>query len=210
MKSMDNYGAEHDLELIRKTQQGSLDAFNHLVLNYQDLLYNHAFFILGVRQSAEDATQESIVKAFQKIDQFRGGSFRSWLFKILTNTCYDELRRLKRHPADPLYPEDENGDEFEAPLWLVDPSISVMSMVEQKELIKTLYQYLYELSGIYRNVITLVDLYEFNYNEAADILSVPLGTIKSRLARARVQMKVKFQKSLDPAPNFAIFEVQPA
>jgi RNA polymerase sigma-70 factor, ECF subfamily len=209
MKSVDD-DAAHISELIRKAQQGNLDSFNHLVLKYQDLLYRHAFAILGIRQSAEDATQEGIIKAFQKIGQFQGGSFRSWMFKIVTNTCYDELRRLKRQPATPLYFEDDDGNEVESPAWLVDPHISVVSLLEQKELTKTLVHGLNELPDIYRAVLTLVDLYELDYSEAADILSIPVGTIKSRLARARLQIKEKLQIKLDPAPDFAIFETQPA
>jgi RNA polymerase sigma-70 factor (ECF subfamily) len=209
MKIFGDYDAGHDSELICKAQQGSLEAFNQLVLKYQDLLCDHAYAILGSYPSAEDATQESIIKAFNKIDKFQGSSFRNWLLKIVTNTCYDELRRLKRHPVAPLYPEDVNSEDIEAPVWLVDPNLSVISMVEQNELTKTLYHYLNELPDVFRSVITLIDVYEFNYSEAADILKVPLGTIKSRLARARLQMCRKFQSNTTQSPNFAFYETLP-
>jgi RNA polymerase sigma factor (sigma-70 family) len=91
---------------------------------------------------------------------------------------------------------------------LVDPAISVMSMVEQKELSNILHCYLNELPDIFRSVITLIDLYDFDYSEAADILKIPLGTIKSRLARARLQMNKKLQISIDPSQNYAMFEAQ--
>jgi RNA polymerase sigma-70 factor (ECF subfamily) len=200
---------EHDVVLINKAQNGSLDAFNHLVLKYQDLLYNHAYASLGIRQAAEDITQESMIKAFQKIRNYQGGSFRCWLLKIVTNSCIDELRRLKRHPVTPLYPEDGNCDEIESPAWLTDHHLSVMSMVERNELSKTLMLSMNELPLIYRNVITLVDLYDFDYGEAADILKIPLGTLKSRLARARFQMKRKLSIRIDPSPILIRFEAQP-
>jgi RNA polymerase sigma-70 factor (ECF subfamily) len=208
MKYMRDGEVGIDSELVCKAQQGSLDAFNDLVLKYQDLLYSHAYAILGIRQSAEDATQESTIKAFRNLDRFRGDSFRNWLLRIVTNTCYDEMRRIKRHPVTSLYPEDENNEDFESPVWLVDPAISVMSMVEQKELSNILHCYLNELPDIFRSVITLIDLYDFDYSEAADILKIPLGTIKSRLARARLQMNKKLQISIGPSQNYAMFEAQ--
>ena len=204
MKSMDEINGGSDLEHIQQAQQGSLDAFNILVLKYQDLLYNHAYALMGVRQSAEDATQESIVKAFQKINQFQGCSFRGWLLKIVTNTCFDKLRRLKQHPVTSLYITDENGEEIDTLAGLADPNISVMTMVEQGEFSKTLYQYVDELSDIYRSAITLIDLYEFDYREAAAILKIPMGTLKSRIARARFQMKEKIETSVEPSPNYII------
>jgi RNA polymerase sigma-70 factor (ECF subfamily) len=116
MKYMRDGEVGIDSELVCKAQQGSLDAFNDLVLKYQDLLYSHAYAILGIRQSAEDATQESTIKAFRNLDRFRGDSFRNWLLRIVTNTCYDEMRRIKRHPVTSLYPEDENNEDFESPV----------------------------------------------------------------------------------------------
>jgi RNA polymerase sigma-70 factor, ECF subfamily len=199
---------DQDSEYIRKAQNGNLEAFNHLVLKYQDLLYNHAYACLGLRQSAEDTTQESVIKAFQKIRKYQGGSFRSWLLKIVTNSCCDELRRLKLHPVTALYPQDDNYEEFDSPAWLIDPNISVMSIVERNELSKTLVHFINELPSIYRSVITLVDLYEMDYGEAADILKIPLGTLKSRLARARFQMKKKLKTRIEPSPNSIVIKAQ--
>jgi RNA polymerase sigma-70 factor (ECF subfamily) len=202
---MDDQQAGEDRDLIFRAQQGSLDAFNVLILKYQNLSYNHAYSLLGNHQSAEDAAQESMIKAFNKIEKFHGPSFRNWLLTIVANTSLDELRRLKRHPADPLYPEDENGEDIETPLWLVDPNYSAMAMLEQKEIRKTLSHDLNELAGIYRSAITLIDLYEYDYSEAAFLLRIPLGTLKSRLIRGRLQMRRMFEINLGPSPNFAIF-----
>lgn len=180
--------------LIRKASSGDLHAFNELVLTYQDTVYSHARAVLGNPESAEDAAQESFLKAFQHMPGFRGGSFRSWILKIVTNSAYDMIRRGSRHPTEPLLPEDGNGDEIESPAWLADPNTSVQVQVEKKEEVERLYQFLDELPEVFRTVITLVDLYELDYSEAAEILRVPVGTIKSRLARARLRMQAKLQE----------------
>ena len=178
---------------IQQAANGDLDAFNQLVLKHQDLAYRHALSILNDGWLADEAVQESFIKAFQKLGGFRGGSFRGWLLKIVTNSVYDMLRRSKRYPTQPLFPEDENGEELESPTWLADPNASVDQSVEQDEEAKRIYQLLDELPEVYRTVLTLIDLYELDYLEAAEALNVPLGTIKSRLARARLQMQAKLR-----------------
>jgi len=182
--------------LTRLAMTGDLDAFNELVLIYQDLAYHHAYALLGDPDLAADAAQESFIKAFQNISGFRGGSFRSWLLKIVTNSAYDVLRRAGRHPVQPLFPVDENGEEVESAAWLADPAPGVQAVVEQHELSKEIYRVLDELPEAYRSVITLVDLYELDYTEAAQALKVPLGTVKSRLARARLEMQKRLRESV--------------
>jgi RNA polymerase sigma-70 factor (ECF subfamily) len=167
------------------------------------MAFNLAYTLLGDSDSAEDATQESFIKAFQNIGRFRGGSFRAWLLRIVANTSYDLLRRSKRHIIQPLFPENEDGEEVESPAWLVDPSPSVQAVVEQREDSTRIYRALDELPEVFRSVITLVDLYELDYGEAAKVLNVPLGTVKSRLARARLQMQQKLKDCTDSARSFA-------
>jgi RNA polymerase sigma-70 factor (ECF subfamily) len=170
---------------------GDLDAFNQLILKHQDMAYCYAYSLLGDPVLAEDAVQESFIRGFQKLAGFRGCSFRAWILKIVTNSAYDMLRRSKRHPTSPLFPNNENSDEYESPFWLADPAVSVEKSVEQTEFSIALYRLLNELPEVFRSVITLIDLYELEYAEAAQALNVPIGTIKSRLARARLQMKQK-------------------
>ena len=184
---------ESDANLIEKAATGDLEAFNQLVLRYQNLAYSHAYGMLGNPAQAEDATQESFIKAFQAINTFRGASFRAWLLKIVTNSAYDVLRRSHRHPTQPLLPEDENGEEIESAAWLVDPSADVQEVVEQHELSQQVYQALDELPEAFRSVLTLIDVNEMDYTEAAQALNIPLGTVKSRLARARLQMQQKLK-----------------
>jgi len=93
--------------LISAARQGRVDAFNQLVLTYQRQVYNLAYRIIGDPASAADATQEAFISAYEHLPGFRGGSFKSWLMRIVSNACYDELRRRKRRPSTPL---DELGD----------------------------------------------------------------------------------------------------
>jgi RNA polymerase sigma-70 factor (ECF subfamily) len=187
--------AEH--VLIGKASKGSLDAFNQLVLRYQDIAYHHAYALLGDAASAEDITQDSFIKAYLNIRSFRGGSFRAWLLKIVTNRAYDLLRQSRNHPIQSLFPEDDYGEEIESPAWSADPSPSVEATVEQNEDSRRLHQLLDELPDVYRTILVLVDLYELEYWEAAEILQVPLGTVKSRLARARLRLWRKLQGNFE-------------
>jgi RNA polymerase sigma-70 factor, ECF subfamily len=192
---------------IQQAVQGDLEAFNQLVLSYQDMAYNQARALLSDPASAEDAVQDSFIKAFQNLNGFRGGSFRGWLLRIVTNSAYDMLRRSKRRPTQPLFPEGDDGEEIESPTWLADPSASVQEAVERDEENQRLYQLLDELPEVYRSVLTLIDLYELDYLEAAEALKVPIGTIKSRLARARLKMKQKVVGNVNensPMPTSAL------
>ena len=185
-------------DLIAQASNGDLDAFNRLVLQYQDVAYRQAYALLGDPARAEDATQESFIKAFQALNTFRGVSFRGWLLRIVTNSAYDLMRRTQRHPIQALYPEDENGDEMESPAWLVDHKSDVQNMVEEHELSKQIYQAIDELPEVFRSVLILIDINDMDYTEAAEVLGVPLGTVKSRLARARLQMQQKLSNSVTP------------
>lgn len=186
-----NLSRQDEEALITAASNSDLDAFNQLVLSHQDLAYQHAYSLLGDTALAEDVTQESFIKAFQGLKTFRGGSFRGWLLRIVTNSAYDILRRSQRHPTQPLFPEDDNGEELESAPWLADPAASVQNTVEQKELSEELRILLEQLPDTYRSVLTLVDIYQFDYVEAAETLRIPIGTVKSRLARARLRMKEK-------------------
>lgn len=179
---------------VKMASNGDLDAFNQLVLMYQDLAYHYAYALLRDAALAQDAAQDSFIRGFQNIAGFRGGAFRAWILKIVKNSAYDALRRLKRHPVQSLFPEDENGDEMESPAWITDTTAFVEDTVEQKEFSENLYQLLDELPDVFRTVLTLVDIYELDYAEAASALNVPIGTVKSRLARARLQMSEKLRR----------------
>jgi RNA polymerase sigma-70 factor (ECF subfamily) len=175
--------------LIVDAQKGNLDAYNRLVLAYQELIYNQALRMLDEDAPAEDASQEAFLLAYRNIRSFRGGSFRAWLLRIVTNVCYDELRRRKRRPTTPLEPSDEEGEEIESPRWMVDPGDTPEEAAERSALGRAIQHCLNGLPEEFRTVVLLVDVQGMNYDEVSDVIGKPLGTVKSRLARARGRLQ---------------------
>ena len=156
---------------------------------YQDSLFNVALRILGDTELAADATQEAFISAFRSLNSYRGGSLKAWLMRIVTNACYDELRRQKRHPTLPLEPIDDDGEEIETPRWLADSSMLPEEKLEAAELERAIQRGLDALPINFRTMVVLVDIMGMNYSEVASAASVPLGTVKSRLARARLRLR---------------------
>jgi RNA polymerase sigma-70 factor (ECF subfamily) len=175
--------------LIQDALHGDFDAFNRLVLAYQDMVYYQAYRMMGEPQGAEDATQEAFISAFRKLKSYRGGSFKAWLLRIVTNACYDELRRQKRRPTTPLEPLDADEEEIESPNWLADDSESPEEAAARAELNEAIQHCLADLPEDFRAAVVLVDLQGLDYSEAAQAIGKPLGTIKSRLARARSRLR---------------------
>ena len=182
--------------LIESAQRGELDSFNQLVQRYQDMMYRIALRILNDESSADDATQNAMIQAFRNIRSFRGGSFRSWLARVTVNASYDELRRWKRQPSISLEQVNNEGDEIESPLWMRDPLAGPQEAAESSEMRDALQHCLRKLVPDYRTVVTLVDIEGMSYEEAAQAARIPVGTVKSRLARARMQIR-KALRSFD-------------
>ncbi len=178
-----------EIALIQAAREGDLDSFNRLVLAYQDLIYNQAYRMIGEEESADDATQTTFISAYNHLSSFRGGSFKAWLLRIVTNTCYDELRKRKRRPTVPLEPLDDAGEEVESPRWMVDPGNKPEEEVQRLELQKAIQHCLNKLPDEFRIAVVMVDVQGLDYSEAADSIGKPIGTIKSRLARARIRLR---------------------
>jgi len=178
-----------ELALISDAQGGNLDAFNTLVLHYQDSVFNTALRILGDEDQAADASQEAFISAFKSIKSFRGGSFKAWLMRTVTNACYDELRRKKRRPTTPLEPDTEDGDEMDSPRWLADPNMTPSQQAEADEVEHAIQHCLNNLPLEFKTVVIMADIQGMDYTEVALTIRVPLGTIKSRLARARLRLR---------------------
>lgn len=174
---------------IRNSIKGDLDSFNQIVLEYQGLVYNQAYRIIGEPDSAADAAQEAFISAFKKLHTYRGGSFKSWLLRIVSNACYDEFRRRKRQPVSPLYPENQDGDEVDSPSWLESNDDKPEELLVRLELSEAIQVCLDRLEIDFRTIVVLVDIQGLDYASAAKIIDRPLGTIKSRLARARQNLK---------------------
>lgn len=179
-----------DTHLVPAAQRGDLDAFNTLIVRYQDTIYQRALWLLGDEEAAEDATQEAFLRAYRKLRQFRGGSLRAWLLRIVTNLCYDELQRKKVQRAISLFDRDIQGEDTrELAEALIDRAPSIEESIQQRELRREIYRCLENLPQEYRETLFLVDILELSYEEAASVMQVPVGTVKSRLARARWRLK---------------------
>ena len=173
-------------KLIAQAQQGDVTAYNRLVLHYQDIVYNVALRIMKDPGSAEDAAQEAFISAYNALKQFRGGSFKSWLLRIVTNACYDELRRRKRRPQSSL---DAITEEIESPSFMADDSAGPEDRQQQVELIDAVERCLENLPDEQRIAAVLCDVEGREYQEIADIMSTSLGTVKSRISRARSKLR---------------------
>lgn len=179
-----------EVALIQAAVQGDLTAFNRLVLAYQEIAFNVAYRMLDDPDAAEDATQTAFISAYRNLKSYRGGSFRAWVLRMVTNTCYDELRRRKRRPVVSLEPvDDETSEEIESPKWLADEGPGPEDQLETAELERAIQRCINGLPEDFRSVILLVDVQGLDYQEAAEITRTPLGTVKSRLARARLKMR---------------------
>jgi RNA polymerase sigma-70 factor, ECF subfamily len=166
-----------------------LDAFNELVLAHQDAVYRQAYWILGSEEAAEDATQEAFLRAYRNLSSYSGGPFRPWVMRIAVNYCYDQLRRQKVRKTVPLDAFDENDQEIDTPSWLRDPGASIEELYEQEEEQSRIMHSIQSLAPDYRAAIILVDVQGMDYNEASAVMGVPMGTFKSRLSRARLQVQ---------------------
>lgn len=172
--------------LILDAQKGDVTAYNRLVLHYQEQVYNVAYRIMGEPQSAEDAAQEAFISAYKALNRFRGGNFKAWLLRIATNACYDELRRRKRRPQSSL---DEITDDNESFAFLRSPDEGPEGAQQRMELVRAVEECLQGLPEDQRVTAVLCDVEGYDYNEIANITSVSLGTVKSRMNRARRKLR---------------------
>ena len=130
------------------------------------------------------------ISAYNNLSSFRGGSFKAWLLRVVTNKCYDELRRQKRHPETELNPiMDDGEDEIESPSWMEDDAPSPEERSEQSLLHEAIEECITRLPEDFRIVAVMIDVQDFEYQEVADAIGKPLGTVKSRLARARHKLR---------------------
>jgi RNA polymerase sigma-70 factor (ECF subfamily) len=175
------------------------------------MVYNVAYRVMGEHDAAGDATQEAFISAYQKLEQYRGGSFKAWLLRIVTNACYDELRRRQRQPVTPLKPELDDGEILEDPYWIEDDQATPEEHIEDAELQAAIQKCINALDEKFRTVIVLVDVEGLDYATAADAAGVPIGTVKSRLARARERIQHCLQRFWELLPHlFRLNDEEPA
>ncbi len=163
------------------------------MIRHQDAAYSLAFRFLRSREAAEDVTQEAFLRAWRAIESFRGERFRSWLLRIVANAARDELRRRKRRPQRSL--DEARDDSDMASIDPVEPGLGPQQRAEQAELRQVLEGALAELPEDWRMVVLLSDVHGLSYEEIAETTGVPLGTVKSRLSRARGRLRDLLRES---------------
>lgn len=177
--------------LIHAARLGDDSAFCDLVDLYQSAAQRVARRILRTEEAAADAVQDALIKAHRAMPRFQDGNFNAWLMRIVTNTCYDHLRRQKRRPTVSLDDLVEPNGYFQ-PSGLpfpTGPNGNPEQVAVQREEMRMLMAAIEGLPGYHRNVVVLVDVYGYDYQEAAAMLQLPLGTVKSRLSRARASLR---------------------
>ncbi len=187
-----------DAPLVAAAQQGSAEAFGVLVDKYHSKVYGIVYRMCGPADAA-DLTQDIFLRALRALRKFQyqgEASFRTWLYRIAVNACINELRRRKRRSAieGPSLDEELEGEDGTISRAVPDETQSPHVLAEREEERRAVHRIVEMLTPKHRAAITLVDLEQFDYEEAAGILECPLGTLKSRLARARDQFAEKWRQ----------------
>ena len=174
--------------LIRRAQRGDADAFEQLLLEHQKNVYNLCYRMAGNPDDAMDLSQETFLRAWRCLDQYQFASaFSTWLYRLCSNLCIDFLRKRRRQQTVPLTFEDADGEEQTYAVPDVQPLPE--EQVELKLTRETLAAAMAQLLPEHRAVLQLRVVNEMSYEQIADVLDVQIGTVKSRLSRARTQLK---------------------
>ncbi|HSM45431.1 MAG TPA: sigma-70 family RNA polymerase sigma factor [Acidimicrobiia bacterium] len=161
-------------ELLARVLDGDHDAFDQIMRNHEDRVFSVCLRIMGNREHALDATQETFLTAFRKAGQFRGNAaLGTWIYRIAVNTCYDQLRKQKRRRADPMPARLDPADH------------SAEDAVESAGLRPEIERALAAISPEFRSAVVLSDIEGMSLPEVAEVLGVPIGTVKSRVFRGR-------------------------
>ena len=180
-----------DERLVSLSKDGDITAFNRLVERYQGPVFSLCLRLLGNRESAEDAAQETFLSAFRAISRFSGTNFRAWLLRIAANQSKDEWRRRKRKGVS-VSLNDMFGSS-DAPIEIPDPAPGADFVLESSELGAIVQRALLELPFDQREAVALVDLHDHRYEEVSAITGASLGTIKSRVHRGRERLRAVFE-----------------
>ena len=175
---------------LRAAQSGDVAAFNTLVALYQRQLFNVCYRTLGNREDAADATQDALLSAFRALETFHGAAagLRPWLMRIAVNACYDQLRRRQRRPADSLDALDPDDGSRIADR-VADPAPGPDERSIGAETARTIQAAIDRLPVDQRLTVILCDVQGLSYEEVGQAMAVELGTVKSRLSRARAQLR---------------------
>ena len=187
-----------EAKLIERAKKGDVRAFNQLVLHYQNAVYNFACRMMGDGDSADDVTQETFVAVYRSIHSYREGEFRAWLFRIARNKSLDHIRKRQRHPEPSL---DQLTEENDSPTFIGTNDHNPEDEQERQEMNRAIQECLDGLSADQRAVILLCDVESFDYSEIATSLELSLGTVKSRINRARQKLQLCLRTMLELLPD---------
>lgn len=180
--------------LIEKSIQGDVASFEKLIVKYNRYVYNIAFRMMGNEEDAKDMSQETLIKAFKAISQFKmEANFSTWLYRITINVCKDELRKRKENV---LSYDAEINDEGTLKDIIKDENANPILIYEKLELRESIETALSKLSDDNKSVVVLKDLLGYSYEEIGEILQIPIGTVRSRLNRSRSTLKRLLQVQL--------------
>ena len=178
---------EQEAAIVRKVLGGDANAFETLVLEYEKNVYNIALRMTGNSEDAADMTQEAFIKAYNSLQSFRGDSkFSVWLYRIVSNVCLDFLRSKNRRPTVSLSVEDDDGED--AQLDVADESQSPELLLDRKLTRESVRRGLDSLPPDYRQILLLREIQGLSYDEIAQALGLEVGTVKSRIFRARKRL----------------------
>lgn len=175
-------------ELLEKAKKGDVGSFETLIESSKKRAFNIAFHLLRNEEDAKDALQESFIKIFKSINSFKGeSSFNTWVYRIVSNTCSDMLRKNNKYQyTDNVYIDKDNEEQI---VEIKDLSLNPEEMAQRKERLHYILNCLDRLSHEHREVIILRDIRGFSYEEISQILRCSDGTVKSRINRARNNLK---------------------
>jgi RNA polymerase sigma-70 factor (ECF subfamily) len=184
---------ESTLQLVERCRNGDLTAFDEIVALHQNRIYNLCFWSLGDADEAADATQETFLRAWRAIARFRGESaFATWLHRIALNVTHDAARRRGRAPL-PFSATTSTDDEELSGTDPPDLTPGPGEIAAQHERRLAVRRALAALPENHRTVLVLFDIEGYSYEEAAALLQLPMGTLKSRLNRARVALRERLE-----------------
>ncbi|SFH31662.1 RNA polymerase, sigma-24 subunit, RpoE [Desulfotomaculum arcticum] len=181
-----------DETLVQKSKKGDLNAFNELVLRYEGKVFSIAYRFMGNHADASDLAQETFIRLYQSLASFRGdSSFSTWLYRITANACRDELRKHQRRRSISM---DEMIAASPANVPVADNAYSPEDAVQRNEVQRQVQECLNELSDDHRLILVMREIQGFSYDEIAEVLQCSLGTVKSRISRARNALKERLKR----------------
>ena len=189
-------------QLIERAKKGDADAFNDLMGRYSRTIFNIGLQMLRDRDDASDMTQETMLKVYRALPRFRGdSSFSTWVYRIMVNTCRDFLRSASRRREVPFsdFSDEEDGPVFD----VADDSVQPERLYIEGEDEQYLLSLIQGLKPAYRLAVSMRELGGLSYQEIADAGNVSIGTVKSRLNRARAAMREQVLRDAEQFPSLA-------